>query len=226
MKSFSWKSVYTAALALLLTVLVALPAAAREDAALKESLLTALETQYGGKSFSAEFYQTSTLAALDMTDTATGKAWFAYPGRMKWQYLTPERHEIITNGKDLWIWRPDENQVMRGDARPFFRDGAGGALLTDMGKIRETYAISLGEVTDTHADLILIPPAGDTEDGQELKSIKIRVQRPSHQIQEVVTLTRQGDTTRFELRQLTFRDFPGGFFGFTVPEGAQILDME
>ena len=88
-------------------------AAATEPENAQEAVLSAIEKKYAGKSFEASFYQISKLEALDITEKASGKASFSHPGKMKWEYLEPEQHEIITNGKSLWIYRPEENQVDR-----------------------------------------------------------------------------------------------------------------
>ena len=114
---------------------------------IKEDILTALEQKYANKSFSTDFTQVSKLAALDITEKASGKAFFSHPGKMIWQYLAPQNHEIITNGKTLWIYRPEENQVMQGDASQFFKSGAGGAFLSDISLVRKNYNLSLKEVT-------------------------------------------------------------------------------
>ena len=96
-----------------------------------------------------------------MTEISAGKAWFSHPGKMKWAYESPDSHEIITNGKNLWIYRPEENQVMIGNAAPFFQSGSGGAFLADIRKIREAFTIKQGTVDDKTAQLVLTPKKTD-----------------------------------------------------------------
>ena len=219
-------------LALYLVLCLAFPALAStpDREAVKTTILSGIEARYGGKSFSADFVQASTLAALDMNELASGRAWFSHPRKMKWRYLSPERHEIITNGRELWIYRPEDNQVMRGDARPFFQNGAGGAFLSDLGKLKTHYTIALDQVTPDWAELILTPlavPGEDTETpASELQSIRIRVLTPSHQIQQVTTRNIHGDTTRFEFSNILFQPLPDPFFSFKIPDGVSIIDME
>ena len=78
----------------------------------KEKILEKLEVRYNTADFSADFFQESTLKALDITDTASGKVWFKHPGMMRWEYKTPENYAIISDGKNLWIYRPEDNQVV------------------------------------------------------------------------------------------------------------------
>jgi outer membrane lipoprotein carrier protein len=196
-------------------------AAASDNRSLEQTVLDGLEDQYAGRSFSAEFKQTSVLSALDISETASGKAWFSHPGKMKWQYLEPERHDIITNGQTLWIFRPDENQVMIGDAAPFFASGAGGAFLSDISQIRDNFSVSVTETTDQWVELQLDPPS----ENAEIQSIRIQVSRTDFQIQTVTTVNTAKDITRFELSDIQFQDMPDNWFEFAVPSGTHIIDM-
>ncbi|WDP84567.1 MAG: outer membrane lipoprotein carrier protein LolA [Desulfobacter sp.] len=188
---------------------------------LKESLVTGLEKTYANKSFSADFEQVARLTALDLTEIATGKAWFSHPGKMRWRYDTPDVHEIITNGTTLWIFRPEENQVMQGSAAPFFKAGAGGSFLSDISRIRNNYKISLGKTDPKFAELILTPK----KENPDLKSIGITIDLPSHQIQIVATENIYGDTTRFYFTHIIFEDPDPDNFSFTLPEGVSIIEM-
>ncbi|MEH0020985.1 MAG: outer membrane lipoprotein carrier protein LolA [Desulfobacter sp.] len=188
---------------------------------LKAQILAGIEATYANKSFSADFNQAARLSALDITETATGRAWFSHPGRMRWLYLVPDHHEIITNGESLWIYRPGENQVMQGSAAPFFQAGAGGAFLSDITRIRTDFTITLDRADDTFAELILIPE----KESPDLSSIRITVDRPSHEIQMVVTENVYGDTTRFIFTNIRFHTPDPSMFTFIVPDGTSVIDM-
>lgn len=184
-------------------------------------MLDGLERQYTGRSFTASFVQTSVLSALDITETASGRAWFSHPGQMKWQYQAPERHDIITDGKTLWIYRPDENQVMKGDAGPFFASGAGGAFLSDISQIREHFSVSVGDTTDQWVELLL----DASPDNPDIQSVRIQVTRKECQIMKVVTKNKAGDITRFEFDDIQFQELPDTWFEFTIPPGTSVIDM-
>ncbi len=196
-------------------------AGASDSRPLAQTILDGLERQYTGRCFSAAFVQTSVLSALDITETASGRAWFSHPGKMKWQYLVPEQHDIITNGKTLWIYRPDENQVMKGDAAPFFASGAGGAFLSDISQIRENFSVSVGETTSQWVELVL----DASPDNPDIQSIRIQVTRNQYHIMKVVTQNKAGDITRFEFHDIQFQERPDTWFEFTVPPGTSVLDM-
>jgi len=187
-----------------------------------EEIVTNIEKKYTGKGFQADFTQISKLTALDITETATGKAWFSHPGKMRWLYLTPERHEIITNGKDLWIFRPDQEQVMRGDAEKFFKTGAGGAFLSDIGLMRKNFTIKTKETDETHATLLLTARQKNTD----MAFITIKVSSKTHEIQQVTTHNAYGDTTNFEFTNIQFNQIDASVFDFKVPDGFNIINMD
>lgn len=189
---------------------------------LGEDTLTAIEKLYTHNGFSADFNQISKLAALEITETASGKAWFSHPGKMRWLYLSPQRHEIITNAQTLWIYRPDQNQVMRGDARKFFKAGAGGAFLSDIGLMRKNYTIDVKETTDTHISFLLTAK----QENPDLVTLLIQVSRTTHEIQKVTTQNTYGDTTSFEFTHIQFKPMAPAIFEFKIPEGSSIIEMD
>lgn len=189
---------------------------------IKEDLLTALEKKYTGKSFEADFTQISILAALDITEKASGKAFFSHPGKMRWKYLEPEHHEIITNGKILWIFRPEENQVMQGDATQFFKSGAGGSFLSDISLIRKNYSVTIKEVTPDYVEINLKANIKNAD----ISSIVIRVSQKNNEIKRVVTYNPYDDTTLFEFNDIRFKEMDSDIFEFKVPDEVNIIKMD
>ena len=188
----------------------------------KEDILTTIEKKYDGKSIEANFTQISRLAALDITEKASGRALFSHPGKMKWEYLEPEHHEIITNGKFLWIFRPQENQVMLGDASFFFKSGAGGAFLSDISLIRKNFTIRVKEVTADYVEINL----NAQKKNADISSIVIRISQKKSEIIRVVTYNPYDDTTLFEFSNIQFKKIDPDVFEFKIPDGVNIIEMD
>ncbi len=189
---------------------------------IKEDILTAIEEKYSGKSFKADFTQVSKLAALDITEKASGTALFSHPGKMRWKYLTPQHHEIITNGKSLWIYRPEENQVMYGDASQFFQSGTGGAFLSDISLIRKNFNITVREVTTHYVEIDLIAK----KKAKDISSIVIRISQKNSEIERVVTYNPYDDTTLFQFSNIQFKNIEPEIFEFQIPYGVDIIEMD
>ena len=189
---------------------------------IKEDILIAIEKKYSGKSFEADFTQISKLAALDITENAAGKAYFSHPGKMRWKYKEPEQHEIITNGKLLWIFRPEENQVMQGDAAQFFKAGAGGSFLSDISLVRKNYTIHLNEITDDYAEMSLV----SQKKNSDISLIVIWISRKTHEIERIIIKNVYDDTTRFEFYNIQFKKIDSDVFEFKPFEGLNIINLD
>lgn len=211
------KSITTVVISL--TLILCLAGTSFADA--KSSILSGIENRYANQAFSADFEQASHLTALDITQTATGRAWFSHPGKMRWVYKAPDHHEIITNGQALWIYRPGENQVMQGNAASFFQAGSGGAFLSDITRIRKDFTITLSKAKDDFAQLLLIPK----KPSPDLSAIRMTIDLPSHEIQVVVTENPYGDTTKFFFTNIHFNTPDPQQFEFTIPEDADVIEM-
>jgi len=222
LKSLSHKIILTLVFIILVGCIFFSTASAADSKTIKDDILNAIEKKYAKKSFEADFTQISKLAALEITEKASGKAFFSHPGKMRWKYLEPEHHEIITNGRSLWIFRPEENQVMQGDASSFFKAGAGGAFLSDISLIRKNYTISVKKVTAGYVEIELAAKKRNPD----LSLIVIRVSQKNSEIERVVTYNSFNDTTLFEFSNIQFKKIDPDVFEFKIPYGVNIINMD
>jgi outer membrane lipoprotein carrier protein len=66
------------------------------------------------KQGSASFTQTSlNEKGQPIGKTSTGVFEFSRPGLFRWNYIKPYQQSIIGDGKNLWVWDPDLEQVTR-----------------------------------------------------------------------------------------------------------------
>jgi len=57
--------------------------------------------------FTADFSQESIMLASTESVKSSGKLRFLRPGRMDWQYLTPEKQRFVSDGSSVWFYQPD-----------------------------------------------------------------------------------------------------------------------
>jgi outer membrane lipoprotein carrier protein len=207
---------------LICSALVCPAIAQQTDSATLDQLLGSLEKRYSKKDFQADFSQVSKLKVLEIDETASGKAMFSFPGKMKWEYFEPQQHQIITNSKMLWIYRPDQNQVIIGDAQKFFKQGAGGAFLSDISIIKKKYIISIKENSETNFVLKLIPKVKTPE----IQSILIIVSKGNYNIKKFITSNIYEDTIELEFHNIEFQEIDDSVFEFSIPENTNIINMD
>lgn len=219
------KTTGTGLLVILSLTLMVLPAAlAGETTTVPvEDVLTSIESRYTNKSFTARFSQESQLKAMEITDTAAGRIFVEYPGKMRWEYDQPEKQIMITDGRRLWIYRPTENQVMTGQAPDIVGDGRGASFLSDLKVLRKKFRISAAPVQETASYTLVLNPL---QSSPELSSIELKIRRSTFDILEITTLNTYGDITRIWFNDIHFvSSLESRLFSFTIPEGADVVRL-
>jgi outer membrane lipoprotein carrier protein len=188
-----------------------------------EKILDGIENRYANSAFSAKFLQESTIKAMEITDFASGMVYVRHPGMMRWEYDKPDKQVIITDGFKLWIYRPEDNQVMTGSAPNFFRDGKGASFLSDIKLIREKFNISLLKSESNFFYELKLMPIEKTLD---ISDIRLSVSKNTFNIVRVVTYNFYGDETRIEFLNPKFNvQLDDSLFSFKIPKGVDVLTI-
>lgn len=188
-----------------------------------EEILKNVEKRYAASGFSTLFYQTLTLKAMEITDTASGKAFFKRPGMMRWDYEKPDRQIITTDGDTLWIYRPEDSQVMVGKSPSFFAGGRGASFLSDMKLIRKKFDISLQEKTKDEYHVLKLLPKEKTLD---VSVIYISISAKNFHVVQITTYNSFGDETVIELSNTQFKPkLDDSMFIFQIPQGVEVLQL-
>ena len=189
-----------------------------------EQILDRVEKHYTGKSFQANFIQESTIKAMDIVDFASGKIFVRYPGMMRWEYEKPEKQTIITDGHQLWIHRPADNQVLTGSAPAFFSDGKGASFLSDIKLVRKKFKISLENSTEEFFYELKLQPL---EKKLDVTDIRLAVTKNSFTVVRIITYNSYGDENRIEFTNHQFDvELDESFFSFKIPPGADVLQLD
>ena len=202
-------------------------AASEQNDLTVDQILQNVENKYTNSKFAADFIQRSTIKAMNITDTATGKVYIKYPGMMRWEYEKPERQIIITDADKLWIYRPEDNQVMTGKAPTFFRNGKGASFLSDIRIVREKFDISLESSPPSDSDLFYHLKLIPREKTLDISEIRLMVSRKTFNVLQIETLNFYGDETRIDLVNFAFGvDIDESLFSFRIPEGVDVIQID
>jgi outer membrane lipoprotein carrier protein len=219
-----WVAALAAALALItIDGSMMLPTVWADDSNTIDTIVAGVETRYNVPGFTADFDQESILKAMAVTDTASGRMMVRQPGKMRWEYLVPDPQTIITDGNDLWVYRPEENQVMVGKAPALFGGGKGAGFLSDIKTIRKNFQITLASPDDpAHYRLKLVPNRSTVD----LMALYLDIARYTFDLIQITTVNVYGDETRIQLNNFDFNAAPPeALFRFEVPPGADVVQM-
>jgi outer membrane lipoprotein carrier protein len=189
-----------------------------------ETILQGIEKRYKAADFTARFDQTSTVKAMNISDTARGKIMVKKPNMMRWEYEAPEPQTIITDGIQLWVYRKVDNQVMIGKAPRFFGRGKGAGFLSDIRTLRDQFDIAEETPPNEQVFRLKLLPKEATDD---IALIYLTVSRATFEVMQVVTLNAYEDETRIVISGYAFGvGLTDDLFRFEAPEGTDILHMD
>ncbi len=116
-----------------------LTAGPTDAASALEEAVQSLETAYRGvRDLKAGFQQAAFNRTMNQTLEARGTLYLKKPGKLRWEYTAPTPQEIVSDGKRLWVYTPELQQVNVSEA-PDALTGPAGSFLQGLGQVREHF---------------------------------------------------------------------------------------
>lgn len=135
---------------LVMTMMVIPALAAEKQATLKE-VVSALEKGYATlKDVQADFSQKTVIASIKKEQRGNGEVFLKRPASatamFRFNYTKPKQ-QIISNGKQVWFYLPDNRQVMVSAVADMFKGGNNIALsyLTGLGHVSRDFNIAFAK---------------------------------------------------------------------------------
>ena len=174
----------------------------------------------------ASFRQESTSKYLEKPEVARGKFYFKKPKKMRWDYETPDKQEIVTDGTTLWIYVEEDRLVNIYKAAPFFDSKLSIktflSFLSGEGNLGESFTISFAEEVQEEAYFVLklVPKNPETE----LRELYLWVSKENFLINKIEFSDFYGNVTRITLHDIhTNRNISDSKFVFSIPEGVEVV---
>lgn len=187
--------------------------------------LTSLEAfMKGAQAGRADFTQTVASPPKDgqaaRTKTSSGTFEFQRPGRFRFAYSKPFAQTIVADGKTLWLYDADLNQVtQRAQSQALGTTPA--ALLAsapDLQALRKDFTLESAPDQDGLQWVLATPK---TKDGQ-LKSVRVGFQGEQLAALDILDSFGQRSLIRFSNVQSS-ASLPASTFEFKPPQGADVV---
>jgi outer membrane lipoprotein carrier protein len=204
-------------LAVLAGVAALLPWAALADAPADARAAARLETAIKGlSSFRAEFRQTVTNAAGELTESAAGTVTLARPGKFRWDYREPAQL-IVSDGTTVWLYDADLAQAtVRPAAETLI--GTPALLLSGQADLHAEFEVTEGGIADG-LGWCLLSPKDAKSDFREL-----RVGIAEGQLRRMILVDRLGQTTRLDFDRIERNpSLVPEDFRFSPPPGVDVV---
>ena len=173
-----------------------------------------------------------------------GVAYFRRPGKMRWEYESPEKNLFLVDGKTAWFYVPADHTVTRAPAKQSTDWRTPLALLVGEMKLSRVCARverTTAEQPDTPGNTVLYCPLRGEEsnpkhapdastDNQEVvpdQSVYFEIAPATGELARVLVREKGGVVVEFKFTGWRF-DPPvaDSYFRFDVPPGVAILNAE
>lgn len=178
----------------------------------------------GAQAGKADFTQTVTAPAKDgqaaRSKTSSGQFSFQRPGRFKFEYRKPFEQVIVADGKTLWMYDADLNQVtQRAQAKVL--DATPAAILASAASVQALRADFDLKAAPGQDGLQWVEALPKAKDGQ-LKSVRVGFAGDKLAAIDMLDSFGQRSLMRFTGVQ-TSASLPAETFKFVAPKGADVL---
>jgi outer membrane lipoprotein carrier protein len=226
----------------LLVSLFTLPLSAASTPASLKDVVSALEKGYAGlQDVQADFSQKTTISAVNREQKGGGEVLLKRPASatamFRFNYTKPKQ-QIISNGKQVWFYTPENKQVLVNSVAAMFAGGNSIALsyLTGLGHVSRDFNITFAseprdkngnyqlELTPKKASAILarLQLAVSSEAVEQI--------RASGEVKNVFPIVSSivhdagGNRTRIDYSRVRVnKGLDSGKFNFKIPEGVEVI---
>ncbi|MDZ7737041.1 MAG: outer membrane lipoprotein chaperone LolA [Gammaproteobacteria bacterium] len=154
----------------------------------------------------------------DLLETAEGELYLQRPGKFNWTYQSPYQQQIITDGKTLWIYDQDLEQVtIRNMGESMQASPA--AILGGSANIDELYDITeLGELEGY--DWVRLESRDDDSQYSD-----VRMGFDGRELGMMILSDNLSQTTRIDFSNVVLNtDIDAARFEFTPPPDVDVID--
>ena len=201
---------------------VSLAAAAQSNSPTAAEVASALQKKYDGvRDFTADFVHQAEGGVLRKKTTERGTLQVKKPGKMRWDYTSPEKKLFVSDGTKMYLYVPADKQVVVSNVPKADEATTAVLFLVGKGSLTRDFTVTFadGGGPDTYS-LKLQPKLPE----RDYDWLQIVVERPTLRIRTLSAADAQGGRSVFQFSN--FKENVGladKVFEFKPPRGADIV---
>lgn len=190
-----------------------------------DDLVARVQARYDRTShLRARFHQEVELQGFDQVQSGEGQVWMLKPGMMRWEYVKPERQTIIANGETLWIYVPDDRQVMRERLSDTLQSRTPALFLAGTGKLTELFTVTQPFSESSSEDGMLTLQLHPKRGQGYLSQMSLGIDPTSYLTVKVTMSDPLGNVTTLVFSEIdTNVEIDPSLFQFRVPPGVEVV---
>ncbi len=173
------------------------------------------------KSMSASFTQSTINSRFKAAEEATGKLVMQRPGKFRWDYLTPYEQIIVADGKKLWVYDKDLEQVTVKQLDTVIGNTPA-LLLSGNGSLQDNFEIVEIQDKSTNLDWVELFPKDE-----ESSFTSMRLAFSAQYLEYMELVDGFGQTTRIRFTDIQNNpQLDAQQFNFIPPKGVDVIGEE
>lgn len=187
-----------------------------------QQALDAIQKEYETiLTFEADFTQKSYVKMMNQTQNVKGQVKIKKPGKMKWVYGAPDTQILISDGQNLWLYVPEEEQATKVPVESIYSSNTPALFLAGKGKLTQSFNVESVNVENQNILVSLVPKNED----QGLARLILHADKKNYQITGSTVYDKLGNKTEIQFSRTRInRDIPEEQFQLKTPPGVEILD--
>lgn len=147
-----------------------------------------------------------------------GKVLLSRPGKFRWEYATPDKHEIVADGKNVWIHDVELDQVTVKPMEKALSAAPAGLLLKKQ-PVEKDFDVQEMEAEGSKLEWFRLTPKKKDSD---FTTMDLGISDKG--IEEMILSDKFGQQTYIKFKDLrTNVEIDKGSFNFTPPKGADVV---
>jgi outer membrane lipoprotein carrier protein len=174
--------------------------------------------------FTADFTQTYEGGVLRKTSTEKGTLQVKKPGRMRWEYTSPEQKLFVSDGQKIYSYLPADRQVIVTSVPSDDRATTAVLFLVGKGDLVRDFNVSYTDAPAPDAIALRLDPKSHQADYDWLV---LAVDRESLRIRTLIAAEREGGRSTFQFSN--YRENTGladKIFTFKIPRGVDVVNAD
>jgi outer membrane lipoprotein carrier protein len=172
----------------------------------------------------ARFRQETRLQGFDQVQTGEGEVWILKPGMMRWDYSKPERQTIIANGETLWIYLPEERQVIRDQVQTSMGTRTPALFLAGQARLAELFSVASSASQVPGEEGLLRLELTPKEGTLPYSHVELGIHPTSYYVARVKLVDPLGSVTTMWFSDIdTQAAVHPSLFQFQVPSGVEVI---
>lgn len=168
-----------------------------------DSILKGIQQRYGNAvDLKADFKQETFVKTLGRKQVKLGTVMFKQPDKMRWDYSSPDKQRLLTDGNTLWVYQPEEKVVYMRKLDAINSAKIPMQILAGKIDIKTQFKASLG----TKEGKLLILELRPVVEGSGYEKTVLHIEEGSYNISRIDIVDLYGNITTLLLSNVNFNN--------------------